>query len=74
MFPDRTPEILKLSLSDPRFRDLCEDLGIAHATLNRLASLQGPVERPEVAEYRTIIAELEDEVRAYLASESTRHS
>jgi hypothetical protein len=74
MFPGRTQEILKLSLSDTTFRDLCEDLSEAQASLNRLAPLPGHVERPEVAEYRTIIAELEDEIRAYVASESTRHS
>jgi hypothetical protein len=74
MFPGRTQDILQLSLSDPKFRDLCEDLDDAQASLARMAALSGPVERPEVAEYRTIIAELEDEIRAYVASEGTRHS
>jgi uncharacterized protein YdcH (DUF465 family) len=74
IFPGRTQEILKLSLCDPKFRDLCEDLEAAQASLARMAALPGPVERPEVAEYRTIIAELEDEIRAYLASESSKHS
>ena len=74
MFPGRTQDILQLSLSDPKFRDLCEDLDDAQASLARMAAFPGPVERPEVAEYRTIIAELEDEVRAYVASESSKHS
>jgi hypothetical protein len=70
MFPGRTQEILRLSLSDTTFRDLCEDLADALTSLDRLAPLPGQVERPEVAEYRTIIAELEEEIRAYAASES----
>jgi hypothetical protein len=68
MFPGRTQEILQLSLRDTAFRDLCEDLEAAQASLARMAVLPGPVERPEVAEYRTIIAELEDEIRAYVGS------
>ncbi len=68
MFPGRTQEILKLSLCDLAFRDLCEDLADAQASLNRLATLTGAAERPEVAEYLVIIAELEDEIRAYVAS------
>jgi hypothetical protein len=55
-------------LRDTAFRDLCEDLDAAQASLARMAAVPGPVERPEVAEYRTIIAELEDEIRAYVGS------
>ena len=69
MFPGQTQNILLLSLRDPVFRSLCEDLEDAHASLARLASLPGPGERPEVAEYRTIIAELQEEVRVYLEAE-----
>jgi hypothetical protein len=69
MYPGQTQDILLLSLRDPVFRSLCEDLEDAHASLARLASLPGPGERPEVAEYRTIIAELQEEVRVYLESE-----
>jgi hypothetical protein len=64
LFPGQTKEILRLSLRDPDFRDLCEDLEDAQASLTRLVFLSGQDERPEVAEYRTIIAELEDEIRA----------
>lgn len=68
MFPGRTQEILQLSLRDLAFRGLCEDLADAKASLNRMAALSGQDERPEVAEYRIIIAELEDEIRAHVAS------
>lgn len=68
MFPGKKRDILGLSLKDPVFRSLCEDLCDAHDALERFLSLSGIPERPEVGEYRTIIAELEAEVRIYIAS------
>jgi hypothetical protein len=68
MFPSRKQEILQLSLRDPDFRSLSEDLSAAYSSLARFVTLSEAGERPEVAEYRAIIAELEAEVRAYLAS------
>lgn len=68
MFPGRKHELLGLSLRDPLFRDLCDDLCEAHDSLERLLSLSGIPERPEVREYLTIIAELEAEVRQYVAA------
>ena len=41
-FPARKQEILRLSLKDPVFRSLCEDLGDAHDSLGRfLAAVEG---------------------------------
>jgi hypothetical protein len=68
MFPARKQELLRLSLKDPVFRSLCEDLGDAHDSLRRFLSVSKAGERPEVAEYRVLIAELEAEVRAYIAT------
>jgi hypothetical protein len=68
MFPAKKQELLRLSLKDPVFRGLCEDLGDAHDALGRFLALSTAGERPEVAEYRAIITELEAEVRAYLAA------
>jgi hypothetical protein len=68
MFPTRKHELLRLSLKDPIFRSLCEDLCDAHDSLARFLSLSGTRERPEVAEYRSIVAELEAELRTYVAS------
>lgn len=64
MFPGRKHELRRLSLRDPVFRDLCEDLCEAHEALARFLALSE--ERPEVAEYRVIIGELEAEVRQYI--------
>jgi hypothetical protein len=68
MFPGRKQELLRLSLKDPVFRSLCEDLCDAHDSLARFLALAETGERPEVAEYRAIIAELEAEARAYIES------
>jgi hypothetical protein len=70
MFPSRKQEILQRSLKDPVFRGLCEDLCDAHDSLGHFLALSEARERPEVAEYRAIIADLETEVRAYLASKA----
>jgi hypothetical protein len=66
LFPGRRQEILSLSLRDPGFRSLSEDLADAHASLAHFIALSATQERPQVAEYRLIIAELESEVRTYV--------
>jgi hypothetical protein len=68
MFPGKRRELLRLSLKDPVFRSLCEDLDEAHDSLARFLVLSKAEERPEVPEYRAIIAALEGEVRAYIAA------
>jgi hypothetical protein len=60
--------ILALSLSDRRFRSLIEDLVLAHESLERFEAKPDAHRRPEIPEYRTIIQELEAEVRTYLAT------
>jgi hypothetical protein len=67
IFPRHRTAILQLSLSDPEFRSLGEDLCAAHDSLAHFLALSDPEERPEVAEYRALIVELEAEVRAYVA-------
>lgn len=57
-----------LSLRDPLFRSLSDDLYDAKQSLARLLALCETKERPEIAEYRVIIAELEAEVRQYIES------
>jgi hypothetical protein len=68
MFPLRKHDLLRLAIRDPVFHSLCEDLDDAHASLARFLLLSQTGERRELAEYRTVIAELEAEVRAYVAS------
>jgi hypothetical protein len=68
MFPGRKRAIMRLLLSDPVFRSLSDDLCEAHKSLARILLLSPGGERPEVADYRSIIAELEAEVREYAKS------
>jgi hypothetical protein len=72
MFPVRKNDLLRLAISDPFFRSLCEDLDDAHESLARFILLSQTGERPEVAENRTIIADLEAEVREYVASKPSQ--
>jgi hypothetical protein len=66
MFPARRRELLRLLMSDPHFRGLSDDLSAAHASLSFHLARSGSGERQEVEEYRTLIGELEVEVRQYL--------
>jgi hypothetical protein len=63
-FPDRHRRILELALRDEDFRALCEEYDLARKSYSRLQVLPG--RDNEVAEYRTLITELEDEIRSYL--------
>ncbi len=68
-FPDRKSELLRLCLKDPFFRSLSEDLFDAEECLARLLAHSEYADRPEVAEIRRIIAELEAEVCKYVGRE-----
>lgn len=67
-FPDSRATVLALSLSNPSFRALCEDLALALQTLARFEARPDADLRPEIPEYRAIIRELEDEIQAHLAA------
>lgn len=71
IFPSHGQAILALSLSDRLFRSLLEDLLLAQESLARFEARPDADQRPEIPEYRTIIRELEDDVRAYLATSET---
>jgi hypothetical protein len=66
-FPDRAPEIRHSALSDPTFRDICDDLAIALETLSRFEARSDADMCPEIPEYKTLILELETEISSYLA-------
>jgi hypothetical protein len=68
MFPAQRAEVLQLSLRDPEFRSLSEDLCAADDSLAHFLALSQLQERREIPEYRALIADLEAEVRAFVAS------
>lgn len=54
-------------LADRSFRALCEDYGEAIEALRRWEGSSDPRSGERVAEFRALAAELEIEIRAYLA-------
>jgi len=65
-FPARGEAIRLAYLQDERFRAICEDLDLALASLRRFEARPDADRRPEIDEYRTVLRELEDELREYL--------
>ena len=65
-FPEAAARLRRLALADPGFRDLCEDYGLARESLARFEARPDAAQRPEVTEYRSIVAELEGEIDRFL--------
>jgi hypothetical protein len=65
-FPEAAARLRRLALADPGFRDLCEDYGLARESLARFEARPDAAERPEIREYRSVIAELEGEIDRFL--------
>lgn len=63
-FPDHNARILRLALQDDEFQALCEEYNLARQSYGRL--MVAANRAGEVAEYRTLIAELEDEIRTII--------
>ena len=61
-FPAAVARLRRLALADPGFRALCEEYGLARQSLARFEALPDAAARPEVTDYRSVIAELEGEI------------
>ena len=59
-------------MADSDFREICEEYGLAQQTLTRFAELPNAAERPEVVEYRAVIAELEIEIDRFLKGDGSK--
>ncbi|MDB5376174.1 MAG: hypothetical protein JWR00_620 [Rubritepida sp.] len=66
-FPHKGLLIRQLCLSDPSFRSLCEEYGLARMCLVRFESLNDAAHDAEIEEYRSVIAALEVEISRFLA-------
>jgi hypothetical protein len=71
-FPDKAPALRRLALRDQTFRSLCEDYGLAHASLAGFQARTDAADRPEIADYRALIAELETEIERSLRGDAGR--
>ena len=65
-FPTAAARLRRLALADPRFRELCEEYGLARESLARFEARPDAAERPEITDYRSVIAELEGEIDRFL--------
>ena len=63
LFPDWAVEVSSLALRCPAFRTLCEDYGIAVETLGFLEGHNRPQDLERVQEYRSLIQDLEKELK-----------
>ena len=63
-FPEAAATLRGMALADPAFREICEEYALAQAEPRR-GSRRAPTppERPEIGDYRTVIAELEERDR-----------
>ncbi|HRO12228.1 hypothetical protein [Amaricoccus sp.] len=61
-FPEAAATLHRLARSDADFREICEEYALAQESLARFEARPDAAERPEVDDYRTVIAELEGEI------------
>jgi hypothetical protein len=67
-FPGQAALLRRLVLKDQAFRSLCEDYALARASLAGFEARPDAAERPEVGDYRSVIAELESEIARFLTA------
>jgi len=72
-FPGDAALIGRLLVQDDAFRNVCEDFVLAKSTLVKLDTFQRRQQAAKIAEYRQLVAELEDEIAEALkhAKQST---
>jgi hypothetical protein len=73
LFPDWSEEILRLSLSNETFRDMCEEYGLAVEALDILEQRNHPSDIGRMHEYRTLIKQLEKDLKYELLAACDPH-
>jgi hypothetical protein len=68
-FPRDAGRLQGLAVTDPEFRELCEEYGLAQESLAVFEAMPDAAERPEVSDYRSVIAELETEIGRFLGGQ-----
>ena len=71
-FPEAAAALRRLALADPAFREICEEYALAQQSLARFEARPDAAERPEIGDYRTVIAELESEIDRFLKEAGPR--
>ena len=68
-FPAAALTLRRLALTHPDFLEICEEYGLAQESLTGFEARPDAAERPEIGDYRRVIAELEAEIGQLLAAE-----
>ena len=71
-FPEAAAALRRLVSSDPEFRGICEEYALAQESLARFEAREDAAVRPEIGDYRTVIAELETEIDRFLEDAARR--
>lgn len=66
-FAEESDAVARLIVADETFRTVCEDYVIARTTLAGFQKTAADERRAEIADYTTLVAELEHELTALLA-------
>ncbi|MER2509991.1 MAG: hypothetical protein ABTQ27_14720 [Amaricoccus sp.] len=61
-FPEAAPALRRLARTAPEFCEICEEYALARQSLAGFEARADAAERPEIGDYRTVIAELEREI------------
>ena len=73
LFPDWGEEISRLALSNETFRDMCEEYGLAMGALDLLEQRNHPQDVERMHEYRTLIKQLERDLKYELLAAYDPH-
>ncbi len=61
-FPESAARLRRLAVTDPEFLEICEEYGLAQTSLAGFEARPDAAQRPEIGDYRAVIAELESEI------------
>ena len=67
-FPEQADQIRKLASEVAEFRELCGHYSLARAALARFQRQSTDCQAPEVADYKSLITDLEREVQDFIES------
>ena len=73
LFPDWGEEISRLALCNETFRDMCEEYGLAMGALDLLEQRNHPQDVERMHEYRTLIKQLERDLKYELLAAYDPH-
>lgn len=65
-FPEAAGALRRLALTEPAFCEICEEYALAQQSLAGFEARPDAAERPEIGDYRTLIAELECEIDRFV--------